>query len=107
VHQFTITELQADGTFTPAASFASYTEWSYYVFPSQGTAGPTPESRLAMAKAAVVDPLRYTLAPPVAQVQLLEADTEEIPPGMMWFEQWVKYLDHWTRVAYGTIPFQA
>lgn len=108
VWDFTVTvqEEQSDGTYDPAASFASYDEWAFYVFRDLADAGATSTERAARALVSLAESSGITVGtPPEVTISATAAQTANVPPGSTRaYELWAEINGSAKRVAYGTIP---
>ena len=103
--RYSVREKQVAGTFIPAASFATYTEWECYVFDKLGDGGETQAIRRANSIFYVVAADINVGAVPYAIASCTELQTALVKPGMRAHELWAKVNGKWTRLSFGDFPF--
>lgn len=104
---FTVREEQADGSFVNATSFASYSDWKFYVFDDLRDAGGTAAERGSAAIYSRTDGGNGIAegTPPAVSVTSPGSLSAQVTPGERGYELWATAGAATKRVAYGTIPF--
>lgn len=108
--EISVREKQEDGTYDPAASFAAYSDWEFYVFPglerskTNEPIGPSQANRQRDALFYLTVGAGLTVGtPPEITLQASIAQSSLVPAGWRGYHLWAKVNSNWKRLAHGVL----